>query len=223
MSTAEEIVKALEAVRDNTVGGSRAAMVFLIQETIDLINSRQWPEPSDSDSCTGCHCPWPRCEALGEPCCPDCNHVQPERVEMNTAPGPTTSEPPFCLWCGESLDPDDCAMINDDRYHHPADSTGDTCYMLAQRFARGTEPPERVEAESREPSDDVLKVFGGTTTTLISDIIDALGDWHDEGYCDGPQDLIDEIKAMADKANDNLSVDKAHELLAAQSTKGKPE
>jgi len=57
------------------------------------------------------------------------------------------------------------------------------------------------QARAEQPSDDVLKVFGGTTTTLISDIIDALGDWHDEGYCDGPQDLIDEIKAVVAKAN----------------------
>lgn len=51
-------------------------------------------------------------------------------------------------------------------------------------------------APQADASDDVLKVFGGTSMTLISDIIDALGDWHDEGYCDGPQDLIDEIKSV---------------------------
>ena len=56
-------------------------------------------------------------------------------------------------------------------------------------------------AQDLHESDDVLKVFGGTTTTLISDIISALGDWHDEGYCDGPQDLIDEVKAVVAKAD----------------------
>ena len=78
------------------------------------------------------------------------------------------------------------------------------------------------QARAEQPSDDVLKVFGGTTTTLISDIIDALGDWHDEGYCDGPQDLIDEIKAVVAKANTARAEGRA-EALAEVVAKGDAE
>jgi len=73
-------------------------------------------------------------------------------------------EPIVCTYCHRSID-DEPAYINDYPYHHPALSTGDTCYMLAQRFARGTEPPER-EVESREPLEWTREELDGLEVTF---------------------------------------------------------